>query len=404
MTTPTGRSDQAASAPGGPYEGLKVLDFTWAAAGPVATTFLAFLGADVVKVEQSSRPDLMRISDRQYGYGAIKSINESPLFNELNADKRSIELDLTRPDERQTAIALASVADVVIENMRPGKIEKLGLSYAGLSERNPGLVMCSVSATGRSAVAGPPGYAPIFWAEGGGAWLTGWPDRPPGLVRGPVDLHAAAFACVGILSLLARRKYTGRGGYLDVSAVEAVTAMLGAQLMEAQVVPDKQARCGNLAPGTLVNDVFPCLGEDRWLALTLRDHSDVRRFSEVLRDEFAVELPPAEITDGADGWKNVARVTQNLAPEDLERCLVANGIAAAQSASLRAAMSDARLVERQALQTIHHDVIGEQVIIGLPWFRNGEPYRVRGPAPVLGADGPAVLREWLGRDIDGSSG
>jgi benzylsuccinate CoA-transferase BbsF subunit len=403
MTTPTSSADQDPQAPAGPYAGLRVLDFTWAAAGPVATTFLAFLGADVVKVEQSSRPDLMRVSDRQYGYGAIKSINESPLFNELNADKRSIELDLTQPDDLQTAIELASVADVLIENMRPGKIEKLGLSYERLSELNAGLVMCSVSATGRSSVVGPPGYAPVFWAEGGGAWLTGWPDRPPGLVRGPIDLHAAAFACLGILSLLARRQQTGRGGYLDVSAVEAVTATLGMQLIQAQVEQDEPVRCGNRAPGTVVNDVFPCLGEDRWLALTLRDHHDVVRFSGVLRDEFRIELSPAEITDNADGWKNIARITESLPAEDLERCLAAGGLAVAQSASLRAAMSDARLLARQALQAIHHDVIGDQIIIGLPWLRNGAAYRVRDPAPVLGADAADVLRDWLGRDVDGSS-
>lgn len=403
MSTHAGQESLGALTPPGPYTGLKVLDFTWAAAGPVATTFLAFLGADVVKVEHHSRPDLMRVSDRQYGYGAIKSINESPLFNELNADKRSIELDLAEPADLQTAIELARAADVLIENMRPGKIEKLGLSYARLSELNPGLVMCSVSATGRSSVAGPPGYAPVFWAEGGGAWLTGWPDRPPGLVRGPVDLHAAAFACLGILSLLALRKLTGRGGYLDVSAVEAVTATLGAQLIQAQAGQGEPERCGNTEPGTVVNDVFPCLGDDQWLAVTLHDHDELLRFIGVLRSEFGIELTPAEMTDSTDGWKNVARATENLAAEDLEHCLVAEGVAAARSASLRAAMSDRRLLDRQALQTIHHDVIGDQVIVALPWFRNGVPYRVGHPAPALGADGADVLRDWLGRGTDGSS-
>ena len=230
--------------------GLKVLDFTWAAAGPVATTYLSFLGADVVKVEHGSRPDLMRVSDRQYGYGAVRSYNESPLFNELASGKRSIDLDLRQPGDLQTAVDLAAVADVVLENMRPGKFEKLGLSYQRLSELNPRLIMCSVSATGRSSAAGPPGYAPVFWAEGGGAWLTGWPERPPGLVRGPVDLHAAAFACLGILSLLRRREITGAGGYLDTSAVEAVAAVVGAQLIEAQVA--EQAGWPKPPPGKRV--------------------------------------------------------------------------------------------------------------------------------------------------------
>jgi crotonobetainyl-CoA:carnitine CoA-transferase CaiB-like acyl-CoA transferase len=381
----------------GPYAGLKVLDLTWAAAGPVATTFLAFLGADVVKVEQSSRPDLMRVSDRQYGYGAVANVNESPLFNELASGKRSIELNLADPDDFRTAMELATVADVLVENMRPGKIEKLGLSYERLREVNPGLVMCSVSATGRSSVAGPPGYAPIFWAEGGGAWLTGWPDRPPGLVRGPVDLHAAAFACLGIVSLLRRREQTGLGGYLDCSAVEAVTATLGAQLIEAQVDLPEPSRRGNEWPGTVVNDVFPCLGEDKWLALTLRDDADVARFVETMRREFGVRVSPAEIVEMGESWKNIARVTQGLAVEDLERVLVADGVAAAQSTSLRTAMTDPRLTDRLALQSIFHDKLGEQVIVALPWFVDDAPYPVRGPAPVLGADMADVLADWLGR-------
>ncbi|MDB4873048.1 MAG: CoA transferase [Massilia sp.] len=379
-----------------PLSGLKVLDFTWAAAGPVATTFLAFLGADVVKVEQSSRPDLMRVSDRQYGYGAVTSYNESPLFNELASGKRSIELNLADPADHKVALELAAEADVLIENMRPGKFEKLGMSPERLRELNPGLVMCSVSATGRSSVAGPPGYAPVFWAEGGGAWLTGWPDRPPGLVRGPVDLHAAAFACLGIVSLLRRRERTGEGGYLDCSAVEAVTAVIGAQLIEAQSDLPEPVRRGNDFPGTLVNDVFPCAGEDQWLALTLRDEADVTRLIEVLHEQFGASLSPQDVLDADNAWKNIARVSQALDVVELERSLVAAGVPAAQSTSLRTAMSDSRLTERQALQSIFHDALGEQVIVALPWFVDGAPYAVRGPAPVLGADRDDVLREWLG--------
>jgi benzylsuccinate CoA-transferase BbsF subunit len=382
--------------------GLKVLDFTWAAAGPVATTFLSFLGADVVKVEHGSRPDLMRVSDRQYGYGAVRSYDESPLFNELASGKRSIDLDLRQPDDLQLAVDLAAVADVVVENMRPGKFEKLGLSYQRLSELNPRLIMCSVSATGRTSVASPPGYAPVFWAEGGGAWLTGWPDRPPGLVRGPVDLHAAAFAGLGILSLLRRREITGTGGYLDTSAVEAVAAVVGAQLIEAQVAEragwPEPARRGNEFPGTLVNDTFPCAGEDQWLALTLRDDADVAAFLDLLAVRFRVTISREEILggDAAQSWKNLARLTESLDVTELEAACAAAGVPAARSTSLRAAMTEPRLTQRHALQSIFHDVLGEQVIIALPWLLDGSSYPVRGPAPVLGGDRGDVLRDWLG--------
>jgi benzylsuccinate CoA-transferase BbsF subunit len=385
-----------ASVASGLLTGLKVLDFTWAAAGPVVTTFLGFLGADVVKVEHSSRPDLMRVSDKQYGYRDDRGVNESPLFNELAADKRSVELDLGQPDDLAVAMELAHVADIVVENMRPGKIEKLGLSYQALSARNPSLIMCSVSGTGRSSKEGPPGYAPMFWAEGGGAWLTGWPDRPPGLVRGPVDLHAAAFATVGVLALLRRRRQTGRGGYIDCSAIEAVSSTIGVHLLEAQIGSVEPVRQGNHAPGTLLNDVFPCRGDDQWIAITLESSADLNKLVDVMHREFDRQLSP-DLLVGEVAWAHLAQHTQELDAAALAIKLSEAGICAAKSTSLLQAMSDERLFSRGTLQEILHDTIGRQLVIGLPWLINGAAYKIRGPAPELGAHNEAVLHEWLNR-------
>jgi crotonobetainyl-CoA:carnitine CoA-transferase CaiB-like acyl-CoA transferase len=116
----------------------------------------------------------------------------------------------------------------------------------------------------------------------------------------------------------------------------------------------------------------------------------------VLHEQFAASLSPQDVLDADNAWKNIARVSQALDVVELERSLVAAGVPAAQSTSLRTAMSDSRLTERQALQSIFHDALGEQVIVALPWFVDGAPYAVRGPAPVLGADRDDVLREWLG--------
>jgi benzylsuccinate CoA-transferase BbsF subunit len=391
---PAGRTKAVETSP---YAGLKVLDFTWAAAGPVVTTILGFLGADIVKIEHSSRPDLMRVSDRQYGYGDERGINDSPLFNELAAEKRSVELDLGKPEDLAVAMELAAVADVLVENMRPGKIEKLGMSYAALSEKNPKLIMCSVSGTGRSDVEAPPGYAPIFWAEGGGAWMTGWPDRPPGLVRGPIDLHAAAFACLGVLSLLRRRKATGQGGYLDCSAIEAVAATVGVHLMEAQLLEDEPGRRGNQAPGHLLNDVFPCAGDDQWVALTLRDRADAKALCRVLQDQAGVTMDAGEMDGGHATWERIAAATATLEVVTLAASLLNAGLPSARSTSMSHALSDPRLIERWALQKIPHRTIGEQTIIGLPWTIDGAAYRIAMPAPDLGAHNADVLLDWLGR-------
>jgi len=165
----------------------------------------------------------MRVAGKQYGHGA-SGLDSSPAFQDICAGKRSIELDLHNEADRSLAMDLAGVADVVIENMRPGKMESLGLGYDDLSALNPQIIVCSQSATGRNSSTAIPGYAPIFWAEGGGASLMGWPTGTPGAMRGPVDFHAAAFACLGVLALLAQRDQTGKGGYVDCSAIEAVVS------------------------------------------------------------------------------------------------------------------------------------------------------------------------------------
>ena len=389
-------SDQAAGPTRSPFAGLKVLDFTWAAAGPVVTTYLSFLGADVVKVENAARPDLMRVSDRQYGYGNDRGINDSPLFNELAAGKRSIELDLNRPEDLAIATELALKADVLVENMRPGKIEKFGLSYERLSKSNPGLVMCSVSATGRLSVEGPPGYAPIFWAEGGGAWMTGWADRNPGLVRGPIDLHAAAFACVGLLALLRRRALTGEGGYLDCSAIEAVASPIGVHLLEAQALSAEPERAGNLQGDLLVNDVFPTAGDDQWVALSVIGKDQLATLAQVLGQASGAALDAGALT-GEGGYDRLAAATRSVDGPDLEALLLAAGIACAVSTSMLRALGDERLVRRGALQPIEHDTIGRQVIIALPWQVDGAAYPITEPGPKLGADRADVLSRWLDR-------
>jgi crotonobetainyl-CoA:carnitine CoA-transferase CaiB-like acyl-CoA transferase len=380
----------AAAAPRAPLAGVRVLDFTWAAAGPAITSMMAFLGADVVKVENRSRPDLMRIAGRQYGFGAT-DLNSSLMFQEIGAGKRSIELDLRDPDELAIAVRLAGAADVVVENMRPGKIERLGLSYADIRRTNPGVVMCSQSATGR--VSGPsiPGYAPIFWAEGGGAALTGWPDGRPGIVRAPVDFHAATFAFVGLLALLRRRDETGVGGYVDCSAIEVVVNMFGVELMGLPA--GRAERAGNGFPGVLFNDVVPCAGEDEWVAITVPDDSTWQALCATLG--LGSEAAPVR-PDAPDVIEQIGEATRCRLADELAAQLCAAGVPAARSASLASLLNDARLWERGAWQNIRHNSRDKHPIVGLPWTFDGEPYVLPRPSPRIGADTATVLLEWLG--------
>ena len=395
----TEQRPQAANS--GPLSGVRVLDFTWAAAGPVATSIMAYLGADVVKVEHRSRPDLMRVAARQYGFGGNIDIDASPGFNEMAAGKRSIELDLRDPADLEIALRLAGEADIVMENMRPGKFESLGLSYAAISERNPGVVMCSQSALGRVGKAGVPGYAPIFWSEGGGAWLTGWQDKTPGVIRGPIDNHAAAYALVGILALLRKRQLTGAGGFIDCSATESVTALIGAELLEAQITGSDPGRRGNAWPGYVFNDVLPCRGEDQWIAVSVRNERDWR----ALRDELEIDQTTVDaVLDEAGGgergrerlWQLLAERTAQRDAAALEKSLCERGVPAARSLSLVAARKDPRIANRGTWQTINHPLIGEQAIIGIPWTVSGRTFDMDSPAPLMGQHKDEIMNEWLG--------
>jgi crotonobetainyl-CoA:carnitine CoA-transferase CaiB-like acyl-CoA transferase len=224
--------------------------------------------------------------------------------------------------------------------------------------------------------------------------MTGWSDRNPGLVRGPIDLHAAAFACLGVLSLLRRRMTTGKGGYLDCSAIEAVASTLGVHMIEAQCGLPMPVRNGNGGSGLLINDVFPCAGEDQWLALSLADEDDARVFARVLCDQFGANIALDAVLGGS--WDAIAVATQVLDVVALAARLTDAGLACARSTSMLQAMGDTRLSDRRVLQRIQHDTIGEQVVIGLPWMVDGRPYRIGACSPKLGAHNERVAREWLG--------
>ena len=371
---------------GGPLAGLKVLDFTWAAAGPIVTSYMAWLGADIVKVEYRGRPDLMRAANRQYGYPGDQDLNSSPSFNEIAAGKRSIELDLRNEVDRRTARRLALVADVMVENMRPGKIETLGFGYEEISKDNPQLVMCSVSATGRSSEA-ISGYAPIFWAEGGGAWLTGWPSANPGVVRGPVDLHVAAMATMGTLALLWRRDRTGSGGYVDCSGIEAVATCIGEELLEYDVTGQQLERSGNAHPGTILNGLFPT-SDANYVAITIYTPEQEIQLLK------ALDLESTKQSEAAL-YRVVAEATRTLPSLEIEQRLQHAGLASARVRSLNEALLDPVLNDAGVFQRIHHERIGEQTIVGLPWRFQGAPYRISHPAHDLGEDTGAVLRDWL---------
>jgi len=386
-------------------KGLRVLDFTWAGAGPMATESLCLMGADVVKVESVKRPDLLRMVSTAYGWGE-PDIEGSACFNDMNAGKRSIALDLKQADARALALRLASVADVVCDNMRPGKMEALGLGYEALSCINPRVICCSISATGRvNAPDGEnppdiPGYAPVFWAEGGGASVTGWPDGTPTYLRAPIDMNAGNLATLGILAGLFARARTGRGTYIDCSAIETVAMSVGDELLAASLGLPAGGLRGNDRPPHVPNDTLPCLGEDQWVALSVHSESEWQALCGVLGAEDLWQEPA--LRSRLHRWRRrdevharLAERTRHWLPDALAVALRAAGLAATRSNSTLVLLRDEGLHARGFWREVQHPVIGRQRIGALPWSMEpplATPV-VRGP--LLGEHSDQVLRDWL---------
>ncbi|QQN65951.1 CoA transferase [Bradyrhizobium diazoefficiens] len=228
-----------------PFEGVKILDFTQVLAGPYASYQLALLGADVIKIERREGEDMRRTPlSREWAERGL-----APAFQAINGNKRSLTLDLQKPDAIAIVKKLAATVDVVMENFRPGVMDKLGIGYETLSEINPKLIYCAVSGFGQT---GPdrlrPGYDGKLQALSGIMAITGHPETGPTRAGFAVcDVLSGATAAFGVSSALYQRDRTGKGQLIDVSMLEATMAFLSGQIADWSVAGHRQQLSGNQA-------------------------------------------------------------------------------------------------------------------------------------------------------------
>ncbi len=399
---PDGAPDEAAGAL--PLAGIRVLDCTAWWAGPVAPHALAALGADVVKVEATGRPDLMRYSsvkppteDRWWEWG--------PLFHSVNTNKRGITLDLSSDAGRDLFERLATSADVVVENYTPRVMEQFGLGWDRLHELNPQLVMVRMPAFG---LAGPwrdrTGFAQTMESITGLAWLTGHADGSPTLLRGACDPVAGMHAVVATLLALDERDATGEGRFVEVSMVEAALNVACEQVVEHTTDGRVLTRDGNRGPHAAPQGIYRCAGDDAWLALAVATDDQWRALCSVL-DQPAWAADAALATDAGrraahdhldeeiSGWAGA------LDANDAVERLQAAGVPAEVVIAPRDLSANPQLRHRGLFEVEHHPVSGDTEVPMLPFRLSGVERWLRAPSPTLGQHNAEVLAE-VGVDAD----
>ena len=243
-----------------PLEGIRIIDLTMHWAGPYATGLLALMGAQVIKIESNKRVDGARTYSLTLRR-AFEGLDQSPVFNELNANKLDITLDLTQPRAVELVKELVKISDVLAENFRPGVVDRMGLSYKVLQEIKPDIIMLSSSARGGT---GPErlysGYAPCFAGLSGLANITGYADGDPYPQAGRIDLISAVTSAFAILAALNCRQRTGKGQYIDLSSSESISVLIGDVLMDYTMNGRVQQRCGNRDDIMAPHNCYRCKG------------------------------------------------------------------------------------------------------------------------------------------------
>jgi crotonobetainyl-CoA:carnitine CoA-transferase CaiB-like acyl-CoA transferase len=384
-----------------PLSGVKILDFFWVLAGPAATRTLADFGATVVHVESTRRIDTIRTIPPWYG-GAPNPEGSGPMQC-ANAGKLCITLDLANPASRPVLEALVRWADVVTESFAPGVLARAGLDYTALCRIRPDAILVSSCLMGQSGeLRDFAGFGNLAAAVTGFQHFAGWTDRPPtGPAGAYTDYIAARYNALAILAALEHRERTGQGQWIDQSQAEAAFHFLGPALLDASLNGRLPQPLGNDDAELYPHGAFAAAGEDRWLALAVRDARDWSALARALgRDDWARD--PALATAAGRRARRAeidAALAAFAAARDAgaaERELQAQGVPAHAVLDMPGLYADAQLRHRGHWLAIPHPTHGSVTIESARFRLSRTPARVPPRAVSFGCDNRHVLGDLLG--------
>ena len=381
-----------------PLSGVRVLDLTQVWSGPQLVRYLADYGADVVSVRTAGRP---------WGSGVPGSTEpQDPMAWEwILRNRRSLALNLRHKGGRELFLQLATVADVVIDNFSPRTMPSLGLDHAVLAAANPRLIVVAMPATGSS---GPwsdlTTYGPSLAALYGTMSLNGYPeDRRVVPDAAELDPLVAGFGALAVLAALAERNRSGRGQVIELSQGEAGLAGIAEAVIEHVWNDRDLGPVGNTHRALAPHGIYPCVGEDQWIAIACGSNDEWRALVHVAgrgdwvdrpeyRDLAARRASRAALDGEISAW------TSGAEKWALTRELQEAGAAAFPVLDALEVVDDPHLAERRRHFVLHEDFPRQQLLNGNPWHLSEAPPRLRLPAPAVGAHSYEVLRDYLGLD------
>ena len=382
-----------------PLRGVRVADFGQVIAAPVTAQMLGWLGAEVILVETESRFTTRvwpPFADGEFG------INQSGGFNLVNNNKLSCSLDLSKPDALDIARGIIGVSDVLVENYATGAMERLGLGYDEVRKLRPDIVYMSLGAFGRS---GPfkdlTGFHSVINLFSGLAAVAGYPDSHPRIMGGLIpDAFAGCYCVLAVLEALYHRSRTGEGQYIEASMTEALTGMIPSAVMEYSLTGKEHERVGNRDGRNSPHNVFRCLGEEKWVAVSVGTDQQFRCLAHASGNpgwaddpRFATATARLENQDALEGL--IREWTVRMEVHEVVAALQASGVPASPVNDSADVLADPHLVERGFVARIEHPVAGERPVLSLPWSTDGRRVDHLRAAPTFGQHNEWVLKELL---------
>jgi crotonobetainyl-CoA:carnitine CoA-transferase CaiB-like acyl-CoA transferase len=366
------------------FSGLTVWDMSWVGVGPLTARYLGDYGATVVRLDSSKRPDVLRLSppfkDGKPG------LNNSHFYADYNASKLGVGIDITKPLGREVAMKLVAWADVLLESFTPKTMAGWGMGYEELRRINPGLIMLSTCMQGQTGPrAGYRGFGQLMASLCGFYEITGWPDRDPTPVWGAyTDFICPRFTATALIAALDHRRRTGEGQHIDVSQYEAALQFLGTELLDYEVNGRIATRNGNWDAAAHPHGVYPCAGEDKWVAIAATTDDERRALQSVVGD----------LSD-----ESIAALTRTRDAHEIAAMLqpdVPAGVVQNQS-ELHA---DPQVRHRGYFVELEHTDMGRVPYDGLQAILSRTPGRLGKAAPCVGEDTWHVLHDLLGLSED----